>query len=217
VDYLKLFLIYPIKKNFDSEEYTIKKWLRSIFIKIKTYSGSNEHIFKAQRELEGFSIDAIKIDTDAVYFDKETGELSAGRATFRVVNRLIGHLTLMFVFTHMLDFYRSETGYRLDIINVLGREDLLDCVRKFGIKTLIKTTQIDSPLGRKVILDNLFALFFMDSYMPFYYTTTLQPMVSTRIRLPVMDTLFICGFHEVFFCFFHTHSRIILTINFLNN
>jgi len=153
------------KEHFDSGEFTFKKWLKDIFVRVKDYSGSNKHILEAQKLLEKYSKNIINTNSDPKYFDKQNGELQAGKAIFESINRLFGHITLMFVFTHMIDFYQYKRGYKLDILTAPSREALLDSVRKLGIKTLIKTTQIDTPLGRKVILNNLFSLFFLDSYM----------------------------------------------------
>jgi len=153
------------KVHFDSGEFTFKKWLKDTFESIKDYSGSNKHILEAQQLLGKYSKDIININSNPKYFNKDNGELQAGKAIFDAINRLFGHITLMFVFTHMVDFYQHEGSYKLDIISAPSRKKLLDSVRKFGIKTLIKTTQIETPLGRKVILNNLFALYFLNSYM----------------------------------------------------
>jgi hypothetical protein len=153
------------QSHFDSGEYTIKKWLHSLLVKIKDYNDENSHILQAQKLLVGVAKNSIDIDTEGKYFNKDNGELQAGKTVMDVVNKLFGHITIMFVFTHMVDFYQSEGKYKIDIVNTPNREGLLDSVRKFSIKTLIKTTQIETPLGRKVILENLFPMYFLNPFL----------------------------------------------------
>ena len=43
--------IVPVgQAHFDSGEFTVKKWLQSLLIKIKDYNGNNKYILEAQKQ-----------------------------------------------------------------------------------------------------------------------------------------------------------------------
>ncbi|MFW9970446.1 MAG: hypothetical protein ACFFDF_09615 [Candidatus Odinarchaeota archaeon] len=158
-------------------EFSIKDWLSFIFDKITdpTLELGNDRVSQLLKEalnnLNQYKTESGSyenpFDTGKIWFS-ETGvvsELEHGKFVFEVIKRLFGHVSLMYLFLHSIDFYESTSGFRLDFCTISPSSERIEAlVKQYNIQASSQESRYGA-LQRGGILNHIFSLLFGNSFM----------------------------------------------------
>jgi hypothetical protein len=155
--------LIPVHKNDYQKGYvsTTKQWLKMLFDKIAnipyTALGTDRvsNLLKEARnnlrdlrdnpnDVNENPLNINHIDGKNNERDFALSELDDGKTIYSIVSRLFGHVTLRFIFFHMLNYYsgqylslvgRIENGFKLDITTRRTLDEMVGFLDQFKIKS----------------------------------------------------------------------------------
>jgi len=159
-------IVVPMHKS----DFTLKQWMHWLY----------ERITNIDLELQDDRVSSLIGEAQTKIFSKykqnpfdvsegrqeksSKEELFAAKFLYDIYSRLFGHMTLRFLFMHLIDFYGGPAIFKLDFLNVPSHIAITMFLKQF---TIITSTQPQStPIyDENHVQNHLFSLFFLNSYI----------------------------------------------------
>ncbi|HEC39393.1 MAG TPA: hypothetical protein ENI29_14230, partial [bacterium] len=183
---------------------TFKEWLKLIYDKIVSYTGSDSRIkvekSKLNKLIEKGAYSDLDISTNRDKFT--TAEANIADEIFKSVNNIFGHFTIRSMFANMISYYKkgdsvNQIGLKITSATAIERRDssARDKLSKYfsHLGFIPPTSRYGSPIkylsSTTITIEHLFSYFFLDSSIELdLFGNTKKLLTFNRGPLVAVDT-----------------------------
>ncbi|KKN29935.1 hypothetical protein LCGC14_0839120 [marine sediment metagenome] len=171
---------YDVSKRSFKNDQTLKQWLKFLYTKITTYTGSDQTISSLRDQL----MNRIQLDTntnDDIFISKD--EVETALAIFEIAGKLFGHFTIRLILANMIDFNKDGT---FKIINRPTTEKLNAIWQKLKVvPTRLKNAPINLKDDTDYILEHFMGYLFLNSHLNLKITSQVAALgIDTKLTFP---------------------------------